>query len=279
MSTTDPTDRPPVRAPGLRALARANGTFTMLAIDQRESLRTLLVAGGHPASDADLSAFKVDVARTLSPVASAMLIDRDYGLDAVRAAGAVAPSCGLIVAVDRLIQQPGGPLEWSELDRPALTEALAEAGAVALKFLVVWRPDDPVEPRGGPRPRLHRRLPAAGPGVGPRGARPGPRRDRRAGRRCRDPGGGPRVRAVRAGPVQDPRPDDGLRRAGRDRRRQRGRDRGHRPAVGRALGGRPGRALPGRGRGRRSGWRLGLPGRTRRVGAGHPDAPIRRPPW
>jgi sulfofructosephosphate aldolase len=76
-----------------------------------------------------------------------MLIDRDYGLDAVRAAGAVAPSCGLIVAVDRLVQQPGGSLEWSELDRSALTEALAEAGAVALKFLVVWRPDDPVEPR------------------------------------------------------------------------------------------------------------------------------------
>ena len=147
MSTTDPTDRPLVRATGLRSLARANGTFTMLAIDQRESLRTLLAAGGHPSSDADLSAFKVDVARTLSPVASAMLIDRDYGLDAVRAAGAVAPTCGLIVAVDRLVQQPGGSLEWSELDRSALTEALAEAGAVALKFLVVWRPDDPVEPR------------------------------------------------------------------------------------------------------------------------------------
>lgn len=140
------TDQRPSTA-GLAGLARATGTFAMLAIDQRESLRTLLVAAGHGAADADLSAFKVAVARHLSPAASGMLVDRDYGLGAIVAADAVAPSCGLIVAVDRFTQAPGGPLEWSELDRPALTEALTEAGATALKFLVVWRPDDPVEPR------------------------------------------------------------------------------------------------------------------------------------
>jgi len=149
MSPTDPTARSLERAPatGLAALARPTGTFAMLAIDQRESLRTLLAAAGHPSTDGDLVAFKVDVARILSPIASAMLVDRDYGLNAVRDAGVLAPSCGLIVAVDRLIQQPDGPLEWSELDRSALTDASAAAGAVALKFLVVWRPDDAVEPR------------------------------------------------------------------------------------------------------------------------------------
>ncbi len=132
---------------GLARLARAGGAFTMLAIDQRESLRTLLVGAGHGGTDADLSTFKVEVARRLSPAASGMLIDRDYGLRAIVAAGALAPSCGLIVAVDRFTQAPGGPLEWSELDRAALTDALVDAGATALKFLVIWRPDDPVEPR------------------------------------------------------------------------------------------------------------------------------------
>ena len=115
----------------------------MLAIDQRESLRTLLVAAGGSGSDRDLRGFKVAVARTLSPAASGILIDRDYGLASVAQPGVLAPSCGLIVAVDRLIQRRGGTLEWSELDSAAMTSELAEQGARALKFLVVWRPDDP----------------------------------------------------------------------------------------------------------------------------------------
>jgi sulfofructosephosphate aldolase len=142
----EPGDRIAV-APRLSALARPGGSFAMLAIDQRESLRTLLVAAGGAGTDQDLRDFKVAVARSLSPAASGMLVDRDYGLAAVAESGALAPSCGLIVAVDRLIQPPGGVLEWSELDRAAMTEDLAEQGARALKFLVVWRPDQPVSRR------------------------------------------------------------------------------------------------------------------------------------
>jgi sulfofructosephosphate aldolase len=137
----------PAAASDLGALARADGTFAMLAIDQRESLRTMLVAAGLGGSDADLTRFKVSVARSLSAVASGILVDRDYGLEALSATDAVAPGCGLIVAVDRLIQQPGGALEASELDRAAMTEDLLRHGTRALKLLVVWRPDQPAEPR------------------------------------------------------------------------------------------------------------------------------------
>lgn len=136
-----------IARPDLASIAAADGTFRMLAIDQRESLRTLLVAAGHPSSDSDIAAFKVAVARTLSPSASGMLIDRDYGLEPVTRAGAIGPSCGLIVAVDTLIQQPGGPLDGSELDRAAFNTDLHRFGPRALKFLVIWRPDDAVEPR------------------------------------------------------------------------------------------------------------------------------------
>jgi sulfofructosephosphate aldolase len=133
--------------PDLAAISGADGTFSMLAIDQRESLRTLLAAADHGAADADLKAFKVAVARALSPIASGILVDRDYGLKAMVDAGAIAPTCGRIIAVDRLIQQPGGPLEGSELDRAAMSDDLLHVGARALKFLVVWRPDDAPEPR------------------------------------------------------------------------------------------------------------------------------------
>lgn len=133
--------------PDLAAIAAADGTFRMLAIDQRESLRSLLVAAGQGAADADLTAFKVAVARALSPIASGILVDRDYGLKAMVDAGAIAPTCGRIVAVDRFIQQPGGPLEGSELDRAAMTDDVLRDGARALKFLVIWRPGDAPEPR------------------------------------------------------------------------------------------------------------------------------------
>jgi sulfofructosephosphate aldolase len=135
---------PDATAPDLAPLARTDGTFALLACDQRETLRTLLATNGKPSADADLSAFKVAVARAVTPHASGLLIDRVYGLDAVRSAGAVAPTCGLIVAVDELLQPPGQALQGSRLEDEALTPALAAAGAVALKFLVLWQPgDDP----------------------------------------------------------------------------------------------------------------------------------------
>ncbi|HZG34256.1 MAG TPA: hypothetical protein VEY87_00265, partial [Gaiellaceae bacterium] len=63
----------------LDALARPSGTFLMVAIDQRESLRTMLREHGHDAADERLVAFKLAVARELGPYASGLLIDDAYG--------------------------------------------------------------------------------------------------------------------------------------------------------------------------------------------------------
>ena len=123
-------------------IARPNGTFAMLANDQRETLRTLLAQASKGTSDADLRSFKRSVAKAISPAASAMLVDRVYGLDAVSAPGIVAPTCGLIVAVDQLIQPPGELVQSTTLDREAMGPELSEVGAKALKFLVIWRPGD-----------------------------------------------------------------------------------------------------------------------------------------
>ncbi len=121
----------------LAALARPSGTFAMAAMDQRESLRTML-AQHHPAPIADerLVAFKLAVARELAPHASGFLIDRQYGFDAVVAQGLVPASCGLILAVDVLEQPPGGVVEDTGLE-----EEVEPGPAVALKLLVIWRDD------------------------------------------------------------------------------------------------------------------------------------------
>ena len=128
----------------LARLARPSGAFGMVALDQRESLRTILVEGAaverSAIADATLRAFKVAAARALSPLASALLVDRDYGLAPILEAGALDPRCALLVAADRLTQLPGGPVEETSIDEGAVGPALA-AGAIGLKLLVIWRDD------------------------------------------------------------------------------------------------------------------------------------------
>jgi sulfofructosephosphate aldolase len=124
----------------LDALARDSGTFLMVAMDQRESLRTMLVEHGHDASDERMIRFKVAVARELAPHASGLLVDRHYGFDEV--APLLPASCGLILAVDALVQAPGEIVADTSLDEEADVAAAKAAGAVALKLLVIWRDDN-----------------------------------------------------------------------------------------------------------------------------------------
>ena len=126
----------------LDALARDSGTFLMVAMDQRESLRTML-AQHHPQpiEDERLVRFKLAVARELGPYASGFLIDRHYGFDRVASERLLPPSCGLILAADALDQPPGGVVEDTDLDDGVGAPAAAVAGAVALKLLVIWRDD------------------------------------------------------------------------------------------------------------------------------------------
>jgi sulfofructosephosphate aldolase len=114
-------------------IARDNGTYAMVAMDQRESLRTMFREHGHDDSDARMRMFKTAVARELAPYASGFLIEPQF-LDDVRA---FVPR-GLILAVDLLQQERGGIVEDTRLDE---IEAVPD-GVSALKLLVIWRDDD-----------------------------------------------------------------------------------------------------------------------------------------
>jgi sulfofructosephosphate aldolase len=127
----------------LTPIARPSGALAMVAMDQRESLRTMFDAAGRgrPADDG-LVRFKLDVARALAPLGSAFLIDRHLGLDAVRTGGLVPPGTGLILAADALDQAPGGPVEDTDLDEVVVAPDFDLAGVAALKLLLVWRRDE-----------------------------------------------------------------------------------------------------------------------------------------
>jgi sulfofructosephosphate aldolase len=117
----------------LATLARRSGALAMLAMDQRESLRMLFqraLSASVPGSV--LVDFKLAVAEELSPYASAMLLDTEFGAVAmprVRTA--------LIVAADALEYSEPGVVADTRFDRAAL----AGTTAVAAKLLVVWRHD------------------------------------------------------------------------------------------------------------------------------------------
>lgn len=61
--------------PMLDALAYPDGTSTMVAMDQRESLRTMLAEHGRPEA---ITAFKAALAEHLGPLASGLLLETGY---------------------------------------------------------------------------------------------------------------------------------------------------------------------------------------------------------
>jgi sulfofructosephosphate aldolase len=114
-------------------ITRENGTYAMVAMDQRESLRTMFRDLGHDDSDERVRMFKTAVARELAPHASGFLIEPEFAAD-------VAPFVprGLILAVDLLEQKRGGIVEDTRLDEIASVPHSVEA----IKLLVIWRDDD-----------------------------------------------------------------------------------------------------------------------------------------
>ena len=126
---------------GVDALRRASGAFAMVALDQRESLRTMLedARGGDPQAS-DVGAFKVAATRALAPYASAVLLDRETGLPGVLTAGALPPTTALLVAADRICQPRGGAVATTGLDRTVFRLEPIVQRAAAFKLLVIWHP-------------------------------------------------------------------------------------------------------------------------------------------
>jgi len=131
-----------MRAP-LTKLARTSGALAMVAVDQREALRGMFAAHqSTPVPDSQLTQFKVDVARELSPYASALLVDQEFGIDAIIDQKALKNSCGLIAAADLLVGPPGGAATDTAIDPDVDPIRMRDIGSVGLKFLVLWRNDE-----------------------------------------------------------------------------------------------------------------------------------------
>lgn len=130
----------------LAGIADTDGTMTIIAMDQRNTLRRMFASHGIDPSDDDMRAAKVDVARALSGGATGILFDPEYGVPAVRAAGALAPTCGLLVAAEPTDRGDynGEPRPYRRADQDAAW--VRAMGGDAVKFLVMMNPLRPIGP-------------------------------------------------------------------------------------------------------------------------------------
>jgi tagatose-1,6-bisphosphate aldolase len=139
----DPTATSTKPATSLADIATPDGTFAIVAMDQRNTLRRMYAAVGFAdPSDAELVAAKADVVSALRPAASAFLLDPTYGIPAL--AQLDAGPAGVLVAAE-----PSSRGSWEGEPRatrdPAQDAAwVRDLGGHALKFLVQVRAGRPV---------------------------------------------------------------------------------------------------------------------------------------
>lgn len=128
----------------LQQCAQPDGTFAMLAMDQRGSLfKAINPDAPDQVTYAQMITLKRDVIGALSPLASATLLDVEYGYGACVAGNALSGQSGLLLALEKSGYE-GDPTErrtallddWS-------VEQTAHAGANGVKLLVYYRPDAP----------------------------------------------------------------------------------------------------------------------------------------
>ena len=127
----------------LDALSLPGGGLAMVAVDQREALRGMYaLKRGAPVENQTLMDFKVLVAQVLSPAATGLLVDQEFGLRQIVDAKALTPNCGLIAAADLLIGPAGGAATDTAIDPEVDAAEMKRLGAVALKLLILWRSDE-----------------------------------------------------------------------------------------------------------------------------------------
>ncbi|GAB3693201.1 hypothetical protein [Angustibacter aerolatus] len=139
------TTTKPVRT--LADIAAPNGVFSIIAMDQRNTLRRMFTAVGIEASDADMVQAKTDVARALSPLASGILFDPTFGVPAVTGNDALAESCGLLVASEPAERGKHGVEPVTHRDPQLDSRWVLEQGGDANKFFAQLRADRPLAGR------------------------------------------------------------------------------------------------------------------------------------
>lgn len=125
---------------GMKAVANARGVIAAAAMDQRGSLKKALAKErGGDVSDAMMDEFKCVVTEVLTPHASAILLDPEWGLNASRRR---AKNAGLLLAYEQTGYDNTRPGRIPDLLNEWSARRLKEAGADCVKVLIYYTPFD-----------------------------------------------------------------------------------------------------------------------------------------
>jgi len=127
---------------GINACADSRGVIAALAVDHRGNLLDAIARarGEHgQATAADMLAFKTTVTRVLTPSASAVLLDPEYGLGAIASR---APGTGVLLAYEKFGYDFNTKGRLPDLLPQWSVRRLVEAGAQAIKILLYYNPFD-----------------------------------------------------------------------------------------------------------------------------------------
>jgi tagatose 1,6-diphosphate aldolase len=136
---------------GLQRISNPNGTLTMLALDQNSSMiemaqKALKSKGAdREPSYEEIVEAKVDMARQMAPAASGVLIDAYYGAWSAIASGAIPPSKGMLIRVEKSgspKNKAGAPM--AEYEPGWSVEKIKLMGADAVKLLAPFEPGEPM---------------------------------------------------------------------------------------------------------------------------------------
>ncbi len=130
----------------MKALANKDGIIAAAAMDQRGSLQKSLASAKGVETKAItwdmMSEFKTAVTRILTPHASAILLDPEFGLDAAKARSANA---GLLLAYEESGYDNTKPGRLPDLLPHVSGKRIKDWGADAVKILIYYSPFDDVE--------------------------------------------------------------------------------------------------------------------------------------
>jgi tagatose 1,6-diphosphate aldolase len=130
----------------LNALSNKNGVIAAAAMDQRGSLRKAIAsAKGVPqdqVSDDMMAEFKVAVSKVLTPHASAILLDPEFGIPASKVR---AKNAGLLLAYEESGYDNTKPGRLPDLLPHLSVKRIKDMGADAVKVLIYYTPFDKPE--------------------------------------------------------------------------------------------------------------------------------------
>jgi tagatose 1,6-diphosphate aldolase len=131
----------PGKLSGLKRVSNDRGMIAAAAMDQRGSLQKALAKEkGTAVGDREMEEFKSLVTEVLTPHASAILLDPEWGLPASKRR---AKNAGLLLAYEKTGYDKTGPGRLPDLLDLWSARRLKEAGADCVKILLYYTPFDP----------------------------------------------------------------------------------------------------------------------------------------